>query len=192
MTSVSTILLSIVSLMGLVVLYFWLYRDYRLDLFRDQLFALRDELFDLAASGKIDFDSKAYGMLRTTLNGFIRFSHRFGVTTVAWAASNLTEKRLNEAGVVSFHDSWEEAKAELAPDVREQLDAILVRMHFVIADQMVFTSGLVLLLVPVICLLLAQYGGRRMMEWGGTLRAWVRSHFLDPVSLAALSEGAAG
>ena len=191
MTSVSIVLFSALSLMGLTILCFWLYRDYRLDLFRDRLFALRDELFDLAAAGKIDFNSQAYGMLRTTLNGFIRFSHRFGISTVAWAASNLTEKRLNEAGVGSFHQTWEQAKAELAPEVREQVDAILMRMHFVIADQIVFTSGLVLLLVPVVCLLLAQHGGRRVMEWGATVRAWVRSHFLDPISLAALSEGTA-
>ena len=34
----------------------WLYQDYRTDAFRQKMFNLRDDLFDEARHGKIDFD----------------------------------------------------------------------------------------------------------------------------------------
>ncbi len=40
---------------GLWILFFWLYRDYRLDAFRQELFLLRSELFGLAMGGKLFF-----------------------------------------------------------------------------------------------------------------------------------------
>lgn len=39
------------------------------------MFALRGQLFDFAADGGISFDHPAYGLLRSTMNGFIRFAH---------------------------------------------------------------------------------------------------------------------
>src|SRR4051812_4242677 len=52
------------------------WRRYRLDLFRQRLFALRDELFDIAATGDLRFNDYAYGGLRRLLNNTIRFGHR--------------------------------------------------------------------------------------------------------------------
>jgi len=48
----------------------------RLDELRQQLFAVRDEMFDYAAAGNISFDDPAYVLLRTQMNGFIRFGHQ--------------------------------------------------------------------------------------------------------------------
>ncbi|RNF82023.1 hypothetical protein [Montanilutibacter psychrotolerans] len=42
---------------------------------RDTLFALRSELFELAKSGAIRFDSAAYGFNRSLLNAMIRYAH---------------------------------------------------------------------------------------------------------------------
>src|SRR4051812_41355603 len=58
--------------------FLWLigWRRYRLDVFRQRLFALRDELFDVAAAGEIDFNDFAYGGLRLLINSIIRFGHR--------------------------------------------------------------------------------------------------------------------
>src|SRR5262245_46489095 len=69
------VLLSLGSLLLLWVGVFWLYRDYALDRFRQRVFALRDEMFDDARKGVISFDDHAYGMLRTMMNGAIRFAH---------------------------------------------------------------------------------------------------------------------
>src|SRR5688572_24898474 len=69
-------LLSLTYLVGIWILLFWLYRDYRIDSFRQSMFRLRDRLFDEAALGRIDFAHPAYGSLRITMNGFIRSGHR--------------------------------------------------------------------------------------------------------------------
>jgi hypothetical protein len=51
-------------------------RPYLLDRFRSKLFNLRDELFDYAADGNIEFDDARYGTLRMWLNALIRMAHR--------------------------------------------------------------------------------------------------------------------
>src|SRR6266513_245936 len=96
--AVATVLASVVSVLLLAVLYFWLYRDYRMDLFRHRLFRLRDELFDVARDGALSFDHPAYGLLRMTLNGFIRFGGRLGVVTVLWLIWKRPDRLLREAG----------------------------------------------------------------------------------------------
>lgn len=63
-------------LLGLIWLVFWLYPTMRVEWFRDQMLALRDEMFLDAAKGYLDFDDAAYGMLRSTMNGLIRFGDR--------------------------------------------------------------------------------------------------------------------
>ena len=57
-------------------LVFVCWEPYREDALRHQLFEIRDELFDYATRGEISFDSPAYGMMRTLLNGQIRHAHR--------------------------------------------------------------------------------------------------------------------
>jgi hypothetical protein len=47
------------------------------DSFRQKMFRLRDDMFDDAVSGRISFNEPAYGMLRFTMNGAIRFAHMF-------------------------------------------------------------------------------------------------------------------
>jgi len=48
------------------------------DRLRFKLFAVRDKLAIMAASGDIDVRSKAYELLRTFLNQSLRHTHRFG------------------------------------------------------------------------------------------------------------------
>ena len=63
-----------IAILSVVLLKLW--RDARLDSFRQELFVLRDELFDYAASGKIAFDDPAYRLLRQMMNGMIRYGHQ--------------------------------------------------------------------------------------------------------------------
>ena len=62
----------------IAIFVFW--RNYRIDKFRDQLFALRNELFDYAAQGGVSFDEPAYGILRNTMNGLLRYAERISFT----------------------------------------------------------------------------------------------------------------
>src|SRR5688572_19860233 len=78
--AITALAFSALGLYGLWLLWTWLYRDYRIDLFRDRMFALRQDLFDLAAQGVIPFDHPAYGALRRTMNGFIRLADQVNLT----------------------------------------------------------------------------------------------------------------
>jgi hypothetical protein len=81
-TKVFTVLTSLISILGLVYLIFWVYRGYKVDSFRQKMFYLRNELFDDAARGEIDFSHPSYQILRTTMNGFIRFAHKLDFWTL--------------------------------------------------------------------------------------------------------------
>ena len=156
MTNSTTYFVSLISLCFLVIMVFWLYRDYRVDKFRQKLFKLRDSLFDDAAAGKIPFDTNAYGMLRNTMNGSIRFGHRLNLSQM------LLFILLTESGSKGAESSYsvrlrkaleclsDEQKA-LAQDYHE-------KMNFIVIEHMVFSSPLLLisLIIPVAFLLEAK------------------------------------
>ena len=75
-----------IKLVLLWVLAYCFWRPYRTDALRQRLFSLRDELFDLAADGRIAFDDPAYWRLRRTINCMIRFGHRLSLTRLIFAA----------------------------------------------------------------------------------------------------------
>src|ERR1019366_10192699 len=47
-----------------------------LNIFREQLFKLRFDLFKLGESGQVPFDSDTYRSIEILFNGLIRFAHR--------------------------------------------------------------------------------------------------------------------
>ena len=57
-------------------LIFWCRRRYRIDALRNLLFVSRDELFDLALDGTLEFSDHAYVLLRQSINDMLRFSHK--------------------------------------------------------------------------------------------------------------------
>jgi hypothetical protein len=75
MTKDMNLICSLVSVAFLWVFFFWIYRDYSIECFRQKVFALRDELFETAASGEMPFNHRSYGRLRLTMNGAIRFAN---------------------------------------------------------------------------------------------------------------------
>ena len=62
------------ALLGILVVVL-LYRNFRVDRLRNNLFALRDDLFDFAVEANI-VNEPSYRQLRNIMNGMIRFSHR--------------------------------------------------------------------------------------------------------------------
>lgn len=59
----------------LVWFFYGPWNRFVIDLARQNLFELRDEVFLLAADGKLEFSSEAYCVLRDRLNKMIRFCH---------------------------------------------------------------------------------------------------------------------
>src|SRR5260370_14413210 len=75
-TQFAAVLQSLLCLAFLMPLLLKLWAGARLDSFRQEMFIIRDELFDYAASGRISFNDPAYRLLRQLMNGFIRYGHQ--------------------------------------------------------------------------------------------------------------------
>jgi hypothetical protein len=105
----------VIGLFALWFLYFVCWRELRVDTFRQRLFAVRDDLFDYAASGAIGFNDPAYSTLRELSNSLIRFAHRATFARV-WAAvwfGNLPRTNPME--------TWMARVNTLEPEVRDRL-----------------------------------------------------------------------
>jgi hypothetical protein len=189
-----TVLASTISIFLLALFFFWLYRDYRMDLFRQRLFSLRDELFDVAQAGALPFAHPAYGLLRMTLNGFIRFGGRLGMVTVLWLVWSRPDRWLGAAGHRGFVQRWDESSRELNAETKTKLEGIITRMHIAVIDHLVFTSlTLLLALVPLIALGLLEVGRQKFLTFIRNRKFWpgFRSRWIDPLDSAALTVGTA-
>ncbi len=62
------------------VLVFMACRGLLTSMARQRLFEIRDEVFDMAVAGKIDFRSREYRTVRTSLEKLIRYAHDLSLT----------------------------------------------------------------------------------------------------------------
>jgi hypothetical protein len=119
MEVLNAIILS-VSLVALVVLYAYFFRKYHVDAFRQRVFAVRDEMFDYAASGKISFQDPAYRMLRQLMNGYIRFGHRISIFHI-FTVMTLTRMFNEGHRPGAFRHQLNEALSKLPKETRRDL-----------------------------------------------------------------------
>jgi hypothetical protein len=149
-----TVLSSLLSLAGLVYLYFWIYRGFIVDSFRQDLFHLRDEVFDYAADGNISFDHDNYGMLRSTINGYIQHAHRMTL----WHALvlNLFIRDKEMSGFKGFDERWSRIQRNLTPESKEAMNAFRKRMDDIVFRYVMLSAPeCVLLTFPVVLLIVA-------------------------------------
>ena len=69
-----------------VLTIYWPWQHLRIDRARDVLFEKRDALFDIAASGRIDFGSRQYETIRSALNAFVRLAHAITFPRMVFSA----------------------------------------------------------------------------------------------------------
>lgn len=181
---VTIALSSLLSITGIWLLLFWLYRDYCVDKFRQEMFALRDELFDLGRAGTVSYSHPAYGLLRSTMNGFIRFGHRFTLLH-ALAITLIARERVDEKAEDSFPARWEKSTRDLSPEALEVLRRYRMRMHVLVLKHVLRSSPI---LVASIVAPLAGWVALRLCL--GELLRIFRSP-LDGIDSAALAEGQA-
>ena len=81
--------IAILLVFGLVLVHMW--RKTRIDLFRSDMFAMRDEMFDYMWKHNLPYDSAIYNEGRRSMNAVIRFAHRINLATVlaAFVAARL-------------------------------------------------------------------------------------------------------
>ncbi len=132
--SEANLVVSILSLAGLCWLALWLYPRYRVDLFRHEMFVLRDGFFSEAARGVISFEHPAYGMLRTTMNGFIRFGHQLPLLQfMAWREIF----RAKHPTRTSFQAEWNKNTADLNEEAQNVLRSYRMRMNILIVKHVI-------------------------------------------------------
>jgi hypothetical protein len=92
----------------------------RLLTFRQEIFELRDELFDYAAAGNIRFGDPAYRLLRQSMNGYIRYAHK--LTFFRLCMITIERKTFGVEEKTTWHDEWQNALANIKDsEVRERL-----------------------------------------------------------------------
>jgi hypothetical protein len=126
-------------MLGLIALWaFWyfLWKPQRVDIFRQKLFVLREDLFDLAASGKVPFDHPAYTELRLLINGLIRFAHRASLPTLILAMAKSNE---TPSGALS---AWKKNVQRLPEEERNQILAVHSAVSEAFAKQVIWGSFL--------------------------------------------------
>ena len=151
-----------------VVAGFWIFvfgkmiPEWRLDSFRQDMFIVRDELFDYAADGYISFDHPAYRMLRRQMNGLIRYGHHLtvfrGLLTVA------IHKVSGVPAGASWHDAWQKALDTIEDDsVRQKMERFHRRSMVLATGRLVLGSPLLLTMTLVFLVELLLQGARQSL-----------------------------
>lgn len=144
-----TVLTTLLSIALLLLVVFRLWPALRLDTFRQNMFALRDELFDYAADGNISFTDPAYALLRKSMNGFIRYGHnlsffRISITMLNW-------KICNRQPTANWSDSWNAAVAKVEDaDVRQKLRDFHGKSLDLVASRVVLGSPFLIFALLVV------------------------------------------
>lgn len=122
--------------------YFWFfeYKRYLVDNTRQKLFKIRNELFQSAVDGKIDFDEPLYSMTRTTLNGAIRFTHKIS----AWRLLGvivLAKCRVEPKHVSDYKLTWKKSFSDVESETaKKTVLKAHSKMHLVLFQHLVSGS----------------------------------------------------
>jgi hypothetical protein len=102
------------------------------DFARQVLFEKRDAIFDMAASGELDFRSQSYRTIRSSLNRSIRFAHQLGLwnfLVLHIALAGMNRRVVSSEMQVAVADVPNpEVRAKIARLVYEAQGAVLVMM----------------------------------------------------------------
>jgi hypothetical protein len=152
---------TVISLAVLWIYGCWIYRGFRDDLLRQDLFDLRDQLFDIAAAKEIEFNHPAYGLLRSTINGFMLAADRMSLTSlVMFSIAGQPELRKAQS---SYAQRWDAALGSLPEGARAKLVKIRDRLNDRLIMHVVATSPLMwVLFVPVTALALVMLTTRAL------------------------------
>lgn len=129
-----------VLIAALWVLYFVWFKEYMQDYTRQELFKLRDELFDYAADGQIAFDDEAYLTTRTLINGVIRFTHSISLTH--WLMMLLCSDANEKHYAKQFSIRFSAAIAKLNPNQQAMIHKTMFKTHSTVFNHFLNTSPL--------------------------------------------------
>jgi hypothetical protein len=179
------------SVVGILwsILIFKILPMYRVDSFRQKMFCVRDEMFDYAANGNIEFNDPAYVLLRRQMNGFIRYGHQLtvfrGLITVA--IHKISGNRHGE----SWHAEWQRRLNDLEDDaVRENLKEFHERAMMLAVKRLLTGSPLLWMALAIFMVELIFQGaatGVRQLA-----KAASKKVFTGPINDRLIEEAALG
>jgi hypothetical protein len=129
-------------------LFYWIWQEYVIDSTRQQVFELRDELFDMAAAGQLDMNGEPYRMLRELFNASIRFAHHLNI----WRLLVLmfTVKAVGERNVGRYAKHVVESVSSIEdPKIRARVSVIVEKQQMALALHVFKRSLLLMLAVPL-------------------------------------------
>lgn len=135
-----------IILMGIILFGLWwfytnLYREYCIERTRQDLFKLRDQLFDSVENGHIDFNDDAYGILRKTINGMIRYCHELHfVHMLALLLAQTKLSKDNGKVTKEYSLARERANNRLDPEGREVVEATYKTMQIIVISHIITFS----------------------------------------------------
>ena len=142
------IALTLASTIGLFLIWYlcsFCFREYLIDSFREALFALRDELFNYAASVDLPFDDERHMALRNFINTTIRFSHK--LTFFRVVLSQVSKTEYPEMYKSDPMQRWVKSLDDLPKEQRERLLSLQARLLRTAVIQMTWRSPF---LIPVV------------------------------------------
>lgn len=142
------------SVMGLLALWFVLshWCAYTTEKLRQDIFQLRAELFDYAASGGVSFKNRSYRRLRLILNSMIRFAHE--VSFVRVVLSIIVQKIRPVVQDTPNYSKELTKDTELSGEAREKLLSIHYRLMVLVLGK-IMKSSLVAFPVSLVFALLS-------------------------------------
>ncbi|SRR6266567_1343210 len=152
------VLKSVLTLFGLWFFVYYLWRDYRLDAFRDHVFSIRDRMFLYAANGNISFDDPAYTILRNRMNVLLRYGHEFTLTRVILVLLN--HDRFKSPAIVK----WEKAVEELTEETQRKMREFNLCLAVALLQHIVYHSFFRYVLVRPFMFLVNPFQVREMVE----------------------------
>lgn len=146
---IAQVLLFGLSAATLWYLFFCIYKDHSVEIFRQKMFELRDRLFDEAADGLVGFNHPSYIVLRSTMNGFLRYGHRVTLFEVLVQNYLVRSALRRDAGVMSFSEAWALSTKNLPKEVKEKLEPYRARMTELLLVQAFLSTPFFLLFLVV-------------------------------------------
>jgi hypothetical protein len=133
--NIDTALSSLLGLFGLWIVVNYLWRDFRNDAFREDIFSVRDEMFLYAAQNKISFEDPAYTWMRGRMNGLLRHGHGLTLTRLLLLAT-ICQDMNPPASLLA----WEFAVEKLPSEVRDKLREFNLRTSIYVLQHVVYYS----------------------------------------------------
>ena len=133
------------TILGLAVIWWMfvcLWQRFCLDRLRENLFELRDRLFDLGDEGKVKFENRAYTHLRTLINNSIRHGHTHSFLGTLFLLVSLWKNRYFNKTSNDLENGWKASLAVQDPEVAEQLKELKLEYHKIILTHYMSTSAL--------------------------------------------------